>query len=200
MTGSLSRSDSHLFVTTKWIHRANKTCTREISNLFFAFHFLRLTSWKWSCRDQVWHNSHCNIILSHIDPTRSYRVTWWGFHNIYDNTNCFKTVQICCIKEFCSRKLKTHSPKYCIMDNWENMSNLTIELYRGKANFGGRYSIHVCDVYGTAAPSPAMTSKRKWPLECIVFNGTWRRRVTTLTMYKGKTYLYRPMYWEMIIA
>ena len=64
----------------------------------------------------------------------------------------------------------------------------------GNANSGGRYSIHVCDVYGTAAPSPAMTSKRKWPLECIVFNGTWRRWVTTWTIYKGKTCLYRPMY------
>ena len=56
----------------------------------------------------------------------------------------------------------------------------------GNANSGGRYSIHVCDVYGTAAPSPAMTSKRKWPLECIVFNGAWRRSVTTWTIYKGK--------------
>ena len=64
----------------------------------------------------------------------------------------------------------------------------------GNANSGGRYSIHVCDVYGTAAPSPAMTSKRKWALECIVFNGTWRRWVTTWTIYKGKTCLYRPMY------
>ena len=56
----------------------------------------------------------------------------------------------------------------------------------GNANSGGHHSIHVCDVYSTKAPSLAMTSKRRWPLEYTVFNLKWWRCVTALTRDKYK--------------
>ena len=44
-------------------------------------------------------------------------------------------------------KLKTHSPTYCIMDNWENMLNLTRMI-----DYIGHMSIHTPNVFRIRFP------------------------------------------------
>ena len=112
------------------------------------------------------------------------------YYNKIEDTHSYNTRKSAANHLYLDFRSTSRGQKSCIYSS----SVISWNCTGGNANSGGRYSIRVCDVYGTAAPSPAMTSKRKWPLECIVFNGTWRRWVTTWTIYKGKTYLYRPMY------
>ena len=64
---SLGRSGSQLFVTTKWIYRAIRTCIIDISiiAIFRGWHFENgLVGVKY---DQI---SIANIIHSHTDPSR----------------------------------------------------------------------------------------------------------------------------------
>ena len=72
MAGSLGRGGSQLFVTTKWIYRAIRSCIIESIWFFAIFH--------------VRHFEHgiagvkygqifiAEIIISHKDPARSYKM------------------------------------------------------------------------------------------------------------------------------